>query len=151
MGCVALLDEGETDWKIIVVDVTDPLAGKLNDIEDVEKYMPGLMRATNEWFRIYKIPDGKRENVFAFGGIAKGRLYAMDIITECHEAWKKLILKVVPNKTDKYEINTCNSAVVESPYRISSDELSKIPAENIQPDAAIDPSVDKWFFISASN
>ena len=48
---MALLDEGETDWKVIVVDVADPLAGKLNDIEDVERHLPGLIRATNEWFR----------------------------------------------------------------------------------------------------
>jgi inorganic pyrophosphatase len=48
---MALLDEGETDWKVIVVDVQDSLASKLNDIEDVERNLPGLIRATNEWFR----------------------------------------------------------------------------------------------------
>lgn len=51
LGIMALLDEGETDWKIIVVDVMDPLAPKLNDIEDIERHLPGLIRATNEWFR----------------------------------------------------------------------------------------------------
>ena len=51
LGIMALLDEGETDWKVIVVDVQDPLAPKLNDIEDVERHLPGLIRATNEWFR----------------------------------------------------------------------------------------------------
>ena len=51
LGIMALLDEGETDWKVIVVDVNDPLASKLNDIEDVESNLPGLTRATNEWFR----------------------------------------------------------------------------------------------------
>jgi inorganic pyrophosphatase len=51
LGIMALLDEGETDWKVIVVDVHDPLASKLNDIEDVERHLPGLIRATNEWFR----------------------------------------------------------------------------------------------------
>jgi len=51
LGIMALLDEGETDWKVIVVDVTDPLASKLNDVEDVERHLPGLIRATNEWFR----------------------------------------------------------------------------------------------------
>jgi inorganic pyrophosphatase len=61
LGIMALLDEGETDWKVIVVDVNDPLAPRLNDIEDVERHLPGLIRATNEWFRIYKIPDGKPE------------------------------------------------------------------------------------------
>lgn len=52
LGIMALLDEGETDWKVIVVDVQDPLASKLNDIEDVERHLPGLIRATNEWFRL---------------------------------------------------------------------------------------------------
>ena len=61
LGIMALLDEGETDWKVLVVDVNDPLAPRLNDIEDVERHLPGLIRATNEWFRIYKIPDGKPE------------------------------------------------------------------------------------------
>merc|ERR1712169_88852 len=61
LGVMALLDEEETDWKVIVIDVNDPLAPKLNDVEDVERHLPGLLRATNEWFRIYKIPDGKPE------------------------------------------------------------------------------------------
>ncbi|KAI9602697.1 hypothetical protein H4Q26_001993 [Puccinia striiformis f. sp. tritici PST-130] len=74
-----------------VVDVNDPLAPKLNDIEDVERHLPGLIRATNEWFRIYKIPDGKPENQFAFSGEAKHKNFATDIILECHEAWKRLM------------------------------------------------------------
>jgi hypothetical protein len=27
---MALLDEGETDWKVLAIDVNDPLASKLN-------------------------------------------------------------------------------------------------------------------------
>lgn len=73
LGVMALLDEEETDWKIIVIDVNDPLAPKLKDIEDVERHLPGLLRATNEWFRIYKIPDGKPENQFAFSGECKNK------------------------------------------------------------------------------
>lgn len=104
---MALLDEEETDWKIMVIDVKDPLAAKLNDVEDVERHLPGLLRATNEWFRIYKIPDGKPENQFAFSGECKNKKcvaiipisdayanyvrYAMDIVRECAEAWDKLI------------------------------------------------------------
>jgi inorganic pyrophosphatase len=47
LGIMALLDEGETDWKVIVIDVNDPLAPRLNDIEDVERHLPGLIRATS--------------------------------------------------------------------------------------------------------
>lgn len=52
---MGLLDEGETDWKILAIDVNDPMASKLNDVEDIERHLPGLIRATNEWFRIYKV------------------------------------------------------------------------------------------------
>jgi inorganic pyrophosphatase len=101
LGVMALLDEGETDWKIMVINVNDPLAPKLNDVEDVERHLPGLLRATNEWFRIYKIPDGKPENQFAFSGECKNKKYAMDIVRECAEAWEKL----ATGKTPKDEIN----------------------------------------------
>ncbi len=44
MGTLALIDEGETDWKLIGIDVKDAMAEKLNDIEDVEMIYPGLLR-----------------------------------------------------------------------------------------------------------
>ena len=96
LGVMALLDEGETDWKIMVINVNDPLAPKLNDVEDVERHLPGLLRATNEWFRIYKIPDGKPENQFAFSGECKNNKYDMDIVRECAEAWEKLVTGKTP-------------------------------------------------------
>ena len=30
LGILAMIDEGETDWKVIVIDVRDPLAKDLN-------------------------------------------------------------------------------------------------------------------------
>lgn len=103
LGVMALLDEEETDWKVIVIDVNDPLAPKLNDVEDVERHLPGLLRATNEWFRIYKIPDGKPENQFAFTGECKNKKYAMDVVHECAEAWDRLITgKTAPGGVSTY-------------------------------------------------
>ena len=112
LGVMALLDEGETDWKIIVIDVNDPLAPRLNDIEDVERHLPGLLRATNEWFRIYKIPDGKPENQFAFSGECKNKKcvrpchdpqkaeqsprYATEVVRECADSWERLITGKTP-------------------------------------------------------
>lgn len=55
LGVVALIDEGETDWKVIGIDVRDAKAGQLNDITDVEKNFPGLLRATIEWFKVSMI------------------------------------------------------------------------------------------------
>ena len=44
LGVFAMIDEGETDWKVIAIDVTDPLAENLNDIHDVDKIMPGFLK-----------------------------------------------------------------------------------------------------------
>ncbi|PUU76638.1 inorganic pyrophosphatase [Tuber borchii] len=146
LGVMALLDEEETDWKVIVIDINDPLAPKLNDIEDVERHLPGLLRATNEWFRIYKIPDGKPENQFAFSGECKNKKYATDVIRECSEAWEKLIT----GHSDPNSISLTNLTVSQSPSRIDPSQIPPIPQGDNQPPAPIDPSIDKWFFISGA-
>jgi inorganic pyrophosphatase len=145
LGVMALLDEEETDWKVMVIDVNDPLAPKLNDVEDVERHLPGLLRATNEWFRIYKIPDGKPENQFAFTGECKNRKYAMDIVRECAEAWDRL----VAGKTPPGSISLANTTLRGSPHRLAPDQTSVPPRDDAAP-APIDPSIDKWFFISGA-
>ncbi|KAK4202273.1 putative inorganic pyrophosphatase [Triangularia verruculosa] len=147
LGVMALLDEEETDWKVIVIDVNDPLAPKLNDVEDVERHLPGLLRATNEWFRIYKIPDGKPENQFAFTGECKNKKYAMDVIHECSEAWEKLIT----GKAPAGGIATTNLTVNHSQSRVSPEQLPPLPQNQELPPAPIDASIDKWFFISGAS
>ena len=37
LGVYAMIDDGELDWKIIAISTSDPLADKLNDVEDVER------------------------------------------------------------------------------------------------------------------
>lgn len=55
------------------------------------------MKATIEWFKIYKIPDGKPENQFAFNGEAKPRDFALHIIDEVHQHWQNLIKQETPS------------------------------------------------------
>ena len=90
LGVMALLDEGETDWKILSIATDDPLAAQINTIKDVDKFLPGLLDATRRWFRCYKLPDGKPENKFAFGGEWLDRNFALDVINESHGFWQKL-------------------------------------------------------------
>ncbi|CAG7854191.1 Inorganic pyrophosphatase; AltName: Full=Pyrophosphate phospho-hydrolase; Short=PPase [Serendipita indica DSM 11827] len=153
LGIMALIDEGETDWKVIVIDVNDPLASKLNDINDLETHVPGLIRATNEWFRIYKIPDGKPENTFAFSGEAKNKEYAMGIIHECHAAWQKLVITgESPAKTESYEISIRNTTIRDSKGYVGEGdpELSRVPPAQPSPPLPIDPSISKWFYTSTA-
>ena len=55
--------------------------------------------------RIYKIPDGKPENQFAFSSEAKNKKYATEIIHECHEAWRRLVSGQSPAKTASYDLS----------------------------------------------
>jgi len=91
LGVLCLIDDGEADWKVIAIDEEDRWAGELNDVQDVERLLPGTLHAIREWFRTYKIPDGKPENRFALGERFMGVKYTMRVIREMHEAWKRLI------------------------------------------------------------
>ncbi|XP_077295267.1 inorganic pyrophosphatase Nurf-38 [Arctopsyche grandis] len=146
LGTLALIDEGETDWKIITIDNNDPLASQLNDINDVEKHFPGLLKASVEWFKIYKIPDGKPENQFAFNGEAKNAAFATNIVKEVHEQWKSLIKKEV--EVDNISCSTVN--VADSPFKISAEEASKALASSSPLGAAVplEPIVDKWHYVA---
>ncbi|KAK0153683.1 Inorganic pyrophosphatase [Merluccius polli] len=85
LGILAMIDEGETDWKVIVINVDDPEAKELNNISD------GYLDDTVDWFRRYKVPDGKPENKFAFNGEFKDKDFAIDIVKSTHNSWKALI------------------------------------------------------------
>lgn len=120
LGSLALVDDGELDWKVIVINTEDELAPRLNDIGDVEKECPGLLAATRLWFKDYKKPDGKPENAFAFKGEYLGAAETWETVEECHEAWRKLVsgeteagkyavqnvtLEGTPGKRDKFDFN----------------------------------------------
>jgi len=48
LGAVALIDEGETDWKVLAIDVEDPLASEIDDITGLEAKMPGKPCVPNQ-------------------------------------------------------------------------------------------------------
>lgn len=148
VGCVALIDEGETDWKIISINKNDPLFDSVNDITDVEKHFPGLLKATLEWLRIYKVPDGKPENQFAFNGEFKDKTFALKIIRETHQHWKSLM-----SRDDETALSRLNTSLGDSKHRISPNEANGILSKTPEYAAGgpIDDSVGKWHFVHLKN
>jgi inorganic pyrophosphatase len=51
LGVLAMVDDGELDWKVVTIRTQDELAPKLNDISDVEKHCPGVVtgKSLNIW------------------------------------------------------------------------------------------------------
>ncbi|XP_008787749.2 soluble inorganic pyrophosphatase 6, chloroplastic-like isoform X2 [Phoenix dactylifera] len=96
LAALAMIDEGELDWKIVAISLDDPRASLVNDVNDVEKHFPGTLMAIRDWFRDYKIPDGKPANKFGLGNKAANKDYALKVITETNEAWAQLVKRSVP-------------------------------------------------------
>ncbi|XP_060042287.1 inorganic pyrophosphatase 2, mitochondrial isoform X2 [Erinaceus europaeus] len=122
LGVLALIDEGETDWKLIAIDVNDPEASKFHDIDDVKKHKPGYLEATVNWLRLYKVPDGKPENQFAFNGEFRNKAFALEVIRSAHECWKALLMK----KCDGGTISCTNVQVCDSPFQCSQEEARSL-------------------------
>uniref|UniRef100_A0A3Q3WKL0 inorganic diphosphatase n=1 Tax=Mola mola TaxID=94237 RepID=A0A3Q3WKL0_MOLML len=122
LGTLALIDEGETDWKVMVINTDDPEAADFNNIADVRRLRPGYLEATVDWFRRYKVPDGKPENQFAFDGEFKDRDFAVKTVKSTHEFWKALISK----KTDAGELNCMNTSVPDSPFCCSARDAEAV-------------------------
>ncbi|KXZ56183.1 hypothetical protein GPECTOR_1g158 [Gonium pectorale] len=90
VGVLAMIDDGELDWKVIAVSADDPKAALINDVEDVEKHFPGEIQKVLEWFRDYKIPDGKPANKFGYDNKCMNKEFTFHVIQETHEAYVKL-------------------------------------------------------------
>ena len=92
LGILALIDEDETDWKVISINVMDQHADNINDLESIKQYKPGCLDAIKNWFENYKTARGKNRNKFAFNGKYKDIKYTKLIIEKCHQMWRKVYL-----------------------------------------------------------
>ena len=124
LGVLGLIDGGETDWKLIAIDVKDSDAAKINSLIDVEKNKPGLLNATVEWFRNYKIPEGKPKNMFAFNGELKDSKFAETVVQEVHEHWKHLMIGDEPQHDIERSCTKCGYDT-----KILSEEIENIIAK----------------------
>ena len=144
LGVLALIDEGETDWKIIAIDARDPVANELDDIHDVEKAMPGLLEATIHWYKIYKTPFGHPPNIFAFNGDVKDVQFTRKVVEQGHEQWKNLMLSA-----SSHLCIDRSCTVFDGPAKILGTEaefaVQKHPIKGDPKEFDID--VNKWHYV----
>jgi len=147
LGILALVDDGETDWKVICIDVTDPLADKLNSLEDIDNEMPGFLNATREWFRIYKMPDGKPPNNFGLDGEFQDAAYAIEVIEETHIFWRELVGLNSPS-VDGGDLEIGCVVVDGAEKQISREEARAVfdATEEYETGDPLDPTLDTWHY-----
>jgi inorganic pyrophosphatase len=84
LGALALVDGGETDWKLLVVDVDDPDAPSWSEVTDIPDQR---LHEVRDWYRMYKTAEGKGENVYGLGGEPIGAEQALDVARQTHALW----------------------------------------------------------------
>mmetsp|Transcript_20493 Transcript_20493/g.30461 ORF Transcript_20493/g.30461 Transcript_20493/m.30461 type:complete len:1084 (-) Transcript_20493:151-3402(-) len=89
LGSLELIDEGETDHKIICISLNDKDASKIHSMEDLDRVKPGHTDRLRDWLKRYKTADGKPENSLAQEEPTSVQ-EAIDIIAETHQRWRKL-------------------------------------------------------------
>jgi inorganic pyrophosphatase len=84
LGAYSLIDSNQTDWKIIAINILDPLANMYNDILDV----PAEVRQTIEDFLInYK----SQNQTSFFNQKIWSASETMQVIESSHQLWKNLV------------------------------------------------------------
>ena len=80
LGILAMLDGGETDWKVIVMNSKEAARKGITSLAELRAVQPGVVEAVKTFFTVYKVPAGKPENVFAYDGEVKDAVLAVEVI-----------------------------------------------------------------------
>ncbi|CAE8630608.1 unnamed protein product, partial [Polarella glacialis] len=90
LGAVCLIDEGQADWKVLVVntETNSPLANA-RTVEDVERIMPGRIQQCWAWMDELKRAGGKG-NAKLHRKIHDTEC-ALNLIEQDHISWKQLL------------------------------------------------------------
>ncbi|KAF7337594.1 F-box domain-containing protein [Mycena sanguinolenta] len=151
LGLFAVRDEGQLRWTLLVVDMADPLAARVRTIADLDRECPGLISATKEWLRLYKLADGKAENTLELNGEVQGIEFTSKILRTAHEGWRD----IVTGSKSTALVDLTNLTIANSPERIQEgDEELRNPLKGTQegprPPAQTPSSISKWWYLGVA-
>eukprot|EP00547_Thalassionema_nitzschioides_P003051 CAMPEP_0194207818 /NCGR_PEP_ID=MMETSP0156-20130528/6458_1 /TAXON_ID=33649 /ORGANISM="Thalassionema nitzschioides, Strain L26-B" /LENGTH=1152 /DNA_ID=CAMNT_0038934675 /DNA_START=73 /DNA_END=3531 /DNA_ORIENTATION=+ len=90
LGSLELIDEGETDHKVLCLSVNDVRFGDdVRTVSDLERVYPNTLARLVDWLQRYKTSDGKPENRLD-STTPKSVEDTLRIIDETHQRWRAL-------------------------------------------------------------
>eukprot|EP01129_Flabellula_baltica_P008814 TRINITY_DN3536_c0_g1_i1.p1 TRINITY_DN3536_c0_g1~~TRINITY_DN3536_c0_g1_i1.p1 ORF type:complete len:296 (+),score=83.52 TRINITY_DN3536_c0_g1_i1:37-924(+) len=89
IGALKMIDDGETDWKILAISHNDPHLSVINTPEDLDTFKPGMKESIVNFLINYKVNDGKAPNQVDSKVIPANE--AIEIVNETHVAWEELV------------------------------------------------------------
>jgi len=124
LGVWAMIDEGETDWKVLAISTDDENAAKYNDIGDVPKE---TVEKVFTFLRDYKIPAGSGPNKFAFNSELQPKALALEVTEQCHHHWHECVTGKTNNVTPKGTFSIgVTSSVDGAKVKYSQEEATRL-------------------------
>lgn len=99
LGSLALIDEGETDHKIIAIRQSDHRFASINSMSDLELHQPGVTARLIDWLKNYKTSDGKPQNALA-SDEPNSPAQALEIIQQVSGFYDRLMDGTSPHPMD---------------------------------------------------
>lgn len=90
LGSLELIDDGETDHKILCVAEGSDDFDRIHSVNDLESHRPGTIKRLVHWLKYYKTSDGKGVNELGNEERPTSVNEAVDIIEETNGYWKAL-------------------------------------------------------------
>lgn len=87
IGIIPLIDNMETDWKIIAININDVKSKFINNLEEMNKFFPNLKTELFKWFTNYKIKSHGITNFFGLNKTLGNKDLAKRIIDIGHKHW----------------------------------------------------------------
>jgi len=89
IGALGLIDQGETDWKIITINISDPKAYNINGPEDLLIHKKGVTETLRDFWINYKTADGKPKNKLALDGKLLSQAETYQLIEAYHKSYEQ--------------------------------------------------------------
>ncbi|KAL3472052.1 inorganic pyrophosphatase [Aspergillus californicus] len=146
LGALAPNDGGETDWKVLGIDINDPIADLVDNFADVERYRPGLIQSYRDWFTYYKVARGD-DVIPLVGGSYVNATFATATVAQSHGYW----LDLVKGNVDSNEINYNQTSRPDIPQSFLS-RCDPLPVgvanrSDPKPDGPRLARFDQWFYL----
>jgi len=101
LGSLALVDEGETDHKLLVIRASDAKYSGVRSVRDLERLKPGVTARLVDWLKNYKTSDGKPANSFSQEEPTSAA-EAVRVVQQVHGFYSTLVAGGVPGAPEDY-------------------------------------------------
>lgn len=102
LGLVGLIDQGELDCKVLAIEVNEAHERGVKNIADYDRQNPGAVKEVIEWFRNYKVWEGKKINEFKWDGEVQSVERSLEIIQESSQQYQDLLSNPQLSQSNDY-------------------------------------------------